>query len=124
VQPPKLERILGAVGAALLIASAGFLAYRALTDEAHPGELLVTVTEVHDVGDAYVATFAVHNQGAQTLSQLHLVARVMDGEAELESVPALIDYLPAHSTQKAGVYLRHDPRRYRLEITPGGYMEP
>jgi uncharacterized protein (TIGR02588 family) len=122
--PPKLERILGAVGAALVIASAGFLTYRGLTDEARPGALVVTVTEIRDVGDQYVATFAVHNRGAETLSQLHMVARVMDGETELESAPAVIDYLPAHSTQKAGVYLRHDPRRYRLEITPGGYMEP
>lgn len=121
---PRLEWLLGLLGLALLVAGVGYLAYQAIRNPARPGAVVVTVLDVHPAGDAYVAKFSVRNEGRENLSQLHLTARLSDGDKEIESAQAFIDYLPARSEQRGGVYLRHDPRRFTLRIDPEGYVEP
>ena len=121
---PRLEWLLGICGLALLLAAICFLTYRGLTESDKPGAVVVRVTDVDEVGGAYVVRFHARNEGSKTLSQLHLNAHLSDGDEQVESAQALIDYLPGHSEQRGGVYLRHDPRRYRLRIEPAGYMEP
>jgi len=121
---PRLEWLLGMLGLALLIAAVGYLTYQGIADPSKPGALVITVTDVHRVGDAHVVKFTVRNDGSENLGHLHLTARLIDGEKEIESAPAFIDYLPAHSERRGGIYLRHDPQRYTLRIDPAGYMEP
>jgi uncharacterized protein (TIGR02588 family) len=121
---PRLEWLLGVVGLALLVAGVGYLAWQGLTSSSKPGALVVTVLDIHSVGDAHVVKFSVRNEGSENLSQLHLSARLSDGNREIEAAQAFIDYLPARSEQRGGVYLRNDPRRYTLRIDPAGYMEP
>lgn len=121
---PRLEWLLGVVGLALLVAGVGYLAWQGLKSSSKPGALVVTVLDIHSVGDAHVVKFSVRNEGSENLSQLHLSARLSDGNREIEAAQAFIDYLPARSEQRGGVYLRNDPRRYTLRIDPAGYMEP
>lgn len=121
---PRLEWLLGIVGLALLIAGVCYLTYQGLTNPSRPGAVVITVLDVQPVGEAHVVKFSVRNDGGENLSQLHLTARLSEGDREIESAPAFIDYLPAHSEQRGGVYLRHDPGRYSLRIDPAGYMEP
>jgi uncharacterized protein (TIGR02588 family) len=121
---PPLEWLLGMLGLALLIAGVTYLTYQGLANSSKPGPVVVTVLEVHPVGGAHIVKFSVRNNGDQNLGQLHLIARLNDGDREIESAPALIDYLPARSEQRGGVYLRNDPRRHTLRIDPAGYMDP
>lgn len=121
---PRLEWLLGIVGLALLVAAVGYLAYQGITNPAKPGALVITVLDVHSVGDTHVVKFSVRNDGNENLSHLHLTAHLSDGEKEIESAQAFIDYLPARSEQRGGVYLRQDPHRYTLRIDPAGYTEP
>ena len=121
---PRLEWLLGTFGLALLVSGVFFLVYRALTHPDEPGAVVATVTDVHDVGNTYVVRFNVRNYGSETLSHLHLTARLTDGNVQIESAPAFVDYLPAHSEQEGGVYLRNDPRGFTLQIDPAGYTKP
>lgn len=121
---PRLEWLLGMLGLALIVAAVCYLTYQGLTHPSKPGAVVVTVLDIHPVGDAHVVKFSVRNEGSENLSQLHLTARLSDGDKEIESAQAFIDYLPARSEQRGGVYLRHDPRRFTLRIDPAGYMEP
>lgn len=121
---PRLEWLLGILGLALLVAGISYLTYQGLTNPSKPGPVIVTVLEVQPVGGAHVVKFSVRNDGGENLSHLHLIARVSDGTREIESAQAFIDYLPARSEQRGGVYLRNDPRRHTLRIDPAGYMEP
>jgi uncharacterized protein (TIGR02588 family) len=121
---PRLEWLLGILGLALLVAGICYLTYQGLTNPSKPGAVVVTVLDVHPVGGAHVVKFSVRNDGGENLSHLHLIARLSDGDKEIESAQAFIDYLPARSEQRGGVYLRQDPRRYELRIDPMGYMEP
>jgi uncharacterized protein (TIGR02588 family) len=121
---PRLEWLLGALGLALLAAAVSYLTYQGLSNPSKPGAVVVTVLDVRAVGGAHVVKFSVRNEGDENLSHLHLVARLSDGDREIEAAPAFIDYLPARSEQRGGVYLKHDPRRHTLRIDPAGYMEP
>lgn len=121
---PRLEWILGLLGLALLVAAIGYLTYQGLRNPSKPGPVVVTVLDIQPVGNAHVVKFSVRNEGHENLSHLHLVARLSDGDREIESAEAFIDYLPARSEQRGGVYLKNDPREHTLRIDPAGYMEP
>lgn len=111
-------------GVLLLASGVSFLVYQALTHQDEPGAVSVTVSDIRNTGTAYLVRFAVHNNGGETLSHLHLTAHLRDGDVQVESAQVFIDYLPGRSKHEGGVYLKHDPGRYTLEIVPAGYMKP
>lgn len=121
---PRLEWLLGMLGLALLIAGIGYLTHRGIDTPSKPGAVVTTVLDVRPVGSGHVVKFSVRNEGDENLTQLHLTARLFEGEKEIESAEAFVDYLPARSERRGGVYLRHDPSRFTLRIDPAGYMEP
>src|SRR5688572_8687678 len=94
---PRLEWLLGIFGLALLVAGVSYLTYYGLTHPSKPGAVVVTVLDIHTVGEGHVVKFNVRNEGGENLSQLHLTARLSDGDREIESAQAVIDHLPAHS---------------------------
>ena len=121
---PILEWVLGGIGVALIIRFIVFLAYEGLENDERPGAVTAAVTSVLQAGDRHIVTFDLRNAGSQTLSNVSVTARVFDGEKELERVETVIDYLPGRSHQEGGFYLQHDPRKFRIEIAPGGYQKP
>ena len=121
---PRLEWLLGILGLALLVTAVAYLTYQGLENPSAPGAIVVSVLDVRAVNGGHVVKFSVRNDGDENLSHLHLTARLSDGDREIESAEVFIDYLPAHSEQRGGVYLRHDPSRHDLRIDPAGYMEP
>jgi uncharacterized protein (TIGR02588 family) len=123
-ETPLLEWLLGAVGVMLLLAAVSYLAYEGAANEDGPGEIVVSTTQIIETQSAYIVRFQAHNRGSATVGNLHMSARLSDGNREVEVAHVLIDYLPGRSTRQGGVYLRNDPRRYRLEIRPEGYQKP
>ena len=119
-----LEWLLGGVGAVMLFVGVVYLIRDGLSRSDRPGAVEAKVTDVVRAGDAFVVRFELHNAGDETLSNLHVTARLIEGDREIETASAVVDYLPARSTQRGGFYLRHDPERYELEIGPEGYQTP
>ena len=121
---PRLEWLLGTFGALVLASGVSFLVYQGLNHGNEPGAVVVSVTEIRNVGSAHLVRFRVRNEGSETLNHLHLTAYLKDGEVQIESAQAVIDYLPGRSEQEGGVYLRNDPHRHALQIDPAGFMKP
>ncbi|HLS81700.1 MAG TPA: hypothetical protein VK025_09890 [Steroidobacter sp.] len=121
---PRLEWALGAFGALLLACAASFLVHEALTADDRPGAVTASVMGIHEVDGGYLVTFVLRNLGDATLSELHVSARLMDGDEEVERAQTVIDYLPGGSTREGGFYLRSDPRDGALDIRPEGYVIP
>jgi uncharacterized protein (TIGR02588 family) len=119
-----LEWILGGVGVVLFASAIAFLIYEGSRGQDQPGGVEIRIDEIIPTDDAYLVSYRAHNQGTQTLVDLHISARVVDGTTELERVEAGIDFLPGESSRQGGFYLREDPRKYRLEVRVGGYQEP
>jgi uncharacterized protein (TIGR02588 family) len=123
-QTPFMEWLFGGVGVLLLLSCVTFLVYEGVTSTEQPGAITASVKEIVSAGDAYVVTFTLHNAGTQTLSNVQLSARLMDGEREIEHVQTAIDYLPGRSQREGGFYFKQDPHGLRVEITPEGYQKP
>lgn len=121
---PALEWILGVLGGLLLLASLAFLIHRAASGADEPGRVRIVADNITPMGDAWLVQFSAHNAGTQTLAELHVRARLLEGTSEIESAQAVIDYLPGRSTRQGGFYLRHDPGEYRLELAPEGFQTP
>jgi uncharacterized protein (TIGR02588 family) len=122
-ETPLLEWLLGAAGLVLLATGIAVLGLEGLRG-GRPGGVRVVAESTTAVADGYLVRLGVHNLGSASLADLHLKARLLEGSSELESVQLTLDYLPGHATRKAGLYLRHDPARYRLELFAEGYQEP
>lgn len=121
---PLLEWVLGGLGAVLFIGAVSFLFYEGLQGQDAPGGLKLRVDEVARVQGGYVVEFSAYNGGTRTLMDLHVTAHLLEGEAEIETAEAALDYLPGRSSQHGGFYLRRNPDDYRLELRAGGYQEP
>lgn len=121
---PLLEWLLGGVGVVLFIGAIAFLLYEGTRGHDEPGAVEIRIDEVMEVDDAFLVRYRAHNRGTLNLVDVHVSARVLDGETELERREARIDFLPGESSRKGGFYLREDPRRYRLDIQVSGYQEP
>lgn len=121
---PLLEWLLGGIGVVLFVGAIAFLVYEGSGAEDRPAGVEIRIDEVIVIDDAYLVRYRAHNLGTQTLVDLHISARVLDGQTELERVEAGIDYLPGRSWRRGGLYLREDPRKYRVDIGVGGYQEP
>lgn len=121
---PFLEWVIGGIGVALLVSCVAYLIYDGLTNGEKPGAITASVIDIADVGERHVVTFKIENGGSQTLSNLHISARLLEGDREIESARTIIDYLPGSSTQEGGFYFEHDPRTLTVEIRAEGYQKP
>lgn len=121
---PFLEWLIGSIGVVLLVACVTFLVYEGINNGEEPGPVVATVIDVFSAGDSHGVTFEIRNGGTQTLSNLHVEARLFDGKKEIERTSTEIDYLPGRSSQKGGFYFKHDPRGLKVEIQAGGYQKP
>ena len=121
---PLLEWVLGGIGVVLLAACVAFLVYEGLHGEESPGAITTVVKEIASANGTHIVTFELYNEGTQTLSNVHVTARLVDGERDIERAQTVIDYLPGRSRQEGGFYFRNDPRAHRIEIAPEGYEKP
>lgn len=121
---PIIEWVLGTIGVALFIGCVAFLIYEGIVNGEKPGQVTASAIEITEAGDRHIVTFSIHNSGTQTLSNLQVTARLLDGEREVETATTTIDYLPGRSSQEGGFYFKRDPRTLKLEIGPEGYQKP
>ena len=119
-----IEWVFGGIGVVLLLSCIAFLAYEGFNNGEEPGPITSSVIDIVAAGDHHIVTFEIANGGSQTLSNLHVSARLLDGEREVESARTMIDYLPGRSSHEGGFYFEHDPRALRIEIRPEGYQKP
>src|SRR5688500_8291410 len=113
---PLLEWILGTIGALLFVAGVAYLTIEGLRGEDRPAEINFTVDEVLRAGDGFLVRYSAHNQGTQTLAEVHLKAEIVAGTTVMDEAQSTLDFLPGQSSRSGGFYLKEDPNRYRLEL--------
>jgi uncharacterized protein (TIGR02588 family) len=121
---PLLEWLLGGVGVALFFATIALLVVEGLRGPDRPGEVSIHIEEVVAAGHAHIVRYRADNRGTLTLVDVRIVARLFDGDVEIERVEAGIDYLPGRSWRRGGFFLREDPAMHELRVEVMGYQEP
>lgn len=120
----RLEWVLAAFGALLVLGAVGHLLYEALAEPATPPDVRVEVVGVRPVGGGYLAEFRAENRGRSTAARLSVEGTLRQGATTVETASATLDYLPAEGSRRGGLFFSRDPRAYALDVRAVGYERP
>jgi uncharacterized protein (TIGR02588 family) len=123
-ETPWQEWVAAAIGLALVTGTLGFLIWRALATPAAPPAVTAQVEGVHPGVHGYLVEFRVVNHGSATAAGLTVEGELWQGDRSVETSATMIDYVPARSERKGGLFFKRDPRQFRLELRPKGYQRP
>ena len=125
--PSRVQWIVGAMALLLVLGGIGILFYDEWGSPSLPPLVSVRATRiVAQPAGGYVVEFVAANRGGVTARALTVEGRLLDVEAgqEVGKSTATITWVPPRAEREGGLFFSHDPRRYRLEIKPGGYERP
>ena len=121
---PAWEWVVGGIGFVFVVASIGFMLYQAfVVDEVAP-EIVFETEDIVRSGSSYLVKVQVTNHGELVVSGLVIEGILLEGEEEVESSETTIDYVPAGSQRKAGLFFTRDPQDFDLQLRAKSYVEP
>lgn len=123
-QIPLLEWIAAAIGFALVAATLGFLAWRALTQDGAPPLIALEVQAIEKLERGYLVRIRAVNTGGRTAAEVKVEGAIKGLLGTLERSEATFDYLPPRSPRRGGLYFLADPREHKLELRAQGYRAP
>lgn len=122
---PWLERAAGLIGVLLTLAMLGLLVRHAIRDDDAPPAVTVTAERIVALpGGGYVVEFTARNRARTATAAQLMVEGKLRTAASLETAEATLDYVPARSEKRGGLYFINDPRSGRLDLRALGYSEP
>ncbi len=66
----------------------------------------------------------LRNNGTTTAAALVLEGELRNGMQTVEKSTVTMNYVPAGSTRKAGIYFTNDPKSFDLILTPKSFEQP
>lgn len=120
---PLLEWIFGAIG---LVLFAGALVVTVLNglSQDEPPTITTRIEQAQPSAGRFRVEFEATNSGDETAAHVQLVATLKDGGAVVESRTVEIDFLPPHSSRRAGVLFDRSPEGLVVEIKAVSYQHP
>lgn len=117
---PLVEWIVGGIACAAIAGLVGFLVFEALTGDARPPRLSVTVEAVERGESGAVVRVAVRNHGDRAAAGVTVHAADGGAERSIE-----FDYVAGHAVRRgAFVFPGADIAPERLAVGIGGFVEP
>lgn len=123
-EAPLWQDLVAAVGAVLVLAVLGFLAWELLTTTETPPAIVVRAEAVEPQPGGYLVRFEARNDGGSTAAGAEIVGRLREGATLVEEARVTLDYLPARSSRAGGLLFARDPRGLELRLQAEGYSEP
>lgn len=120
---PFAERILGAVSAAVIVVLMGYLVVRALANDGTPPDIVVELRGVTQVGAAWLVEVEATNLGSSPATDLEIEGE-MPGPGGSERRSVVLEYVPAKSSRRGGLYFSGDPRTRPLTLRAVGFRAP
>ena len=120
----KAEWLTGLASALLVAALIGWIGWEALTREATPPDLSVTILATQKAAGGYRVAFDIHNSATTTAAAVTVVGALMEGERRIEESEIVFDYVAAESKSTGAMLFRNDPSGRRVDIRATGYTDP
>lgn len=98
--------------------------YQGLTGESSPPEITIETETIVPGEGGYLVRIRVANRGGSVAAQLTVEGALREGPATVEQSAITMDYLPAGSERRGGLFFSRDPRKYDLQIRAKGYRDP
>ena len=121
---PSWSWVTAAIGLVLAASSIGFMLYQAFVVDEFAPEIAIVAEEIVPNGNGYLVKLRVTNHGGMVVAGLVVEGTLKDGGEILETSEVTIDYLPAGSHRKAGLFFTKDPRELGIELRAKSYQEP
>jgi uncharacterized protein (TIGR02588 family) len=120
---PLLEWISAAIGLAITLGILGYLGSQLRSQREPIPALSVAVERIVNGPDGYTAEIMIRNASPATAAHVHVEGTLQTGN-EVRRSFALLDYVPGHSTRRAGLAFDEDPSGGNLDVRVIGYTEP
>jgi uncharacterized protein (TIGR02588 family) len=101
----------------------GTTGYQALWGDRSPPDIRVEIESVSRRDEGYLVQFTAVNRGGSPAEGVVIEARAGE-RAAAERSQTTLDYLPAHSRRRGGLYVSTDPSRPGFSIRALGYERP
>lgn len=118
---PAVEWIAAALSGLLVLCLVVFLGNEALSDGAHPADLLVTIERVEQVENGTIVTVAVVNRGDRAVAAVTVDASVKPATTPGKQIA--FDYIAARAIRRGAFLFPHPVTPSALDIQVGGYTE-
>jgi uncharacterized protein (TIGR02588 family) len=122
--PPMWEWVVALFGVVLVLGSIGFMAYQVVAGDDSPPDVLIRTDTILPVETGYLVQIRAVNQGGSTAAELRIEGTLRGERGRVETSEIVIDYIPAHSHRKGGLFFTQDPRQFTLQLRAKGYAEP
>ncbi len=116
---PLPEWIVAGIGVALVLLALSFLTYKALFLGTGDPEIHFKITDIASQQSGGLVLAEVSNSGGKTITAFQII-----GTSGSEEHTVVIDFLPARSSRKFGMFFSSLPTKDEVTFTPGGYQEP
>lgn len=120
---PLLEWVFGALGLLLFLGALGVIIFSSMGPN-EPPLISIQADAPEPASGRYRVEFDTLNEGDQTAELVRVVASLSQGDVVVETRQIEIDFLPPHSSRRAGVFFTHNPQGLTMSIEAVGYQEP
>lgn len=121
---PTLEWIVAGIGLVIVTAVLGFLLYAGLSENHRQPDIKLSVEGVLQIRNGYLVRVTATNEGGLTAGGVTIEGELRQGADVVEHSETVIEFLPAHSKKRAGLFFSKDPKQFELRLRPHGYEEP
>ena len=121
---PAAEWAVAAAGLLIVVCVIAIVLYEAAAGDTSPPDISVNLQSVRAVQRGYVAEIRIRNDGGTTASAVRIEGVLRDRTGSEQRAEATVAYVAPHSTARAGLFFRSDPRAGDLSLRPLGYEEP
>ena len=122
-ESPLIEWVVSGIGLILVGATVGYMLFAAFTKDHSPPDIQVDLISVVPLRQGYLAQFRATNHGDQSASGVQITGVHGEGPGAEES-EAMIDFLPAQSEKRGGLFFSREPSPASLSMRASGYQEP
>lgn len=120
---PLAEWLVSGLGLLLVLATAGYMGYAALTKKDSPPDIQVELLSFQPQRQGFLAAFRAVNHGDQAAHEVHIIGQMGEGDAA-ELSDATLDFLPARSEKQGGLFFTRQPLKEALSLRASGYQAP
>ncbi len=123
-EPHWIEWVSGVVSALVVVAIVAWIGKDAVVDRDTTPDLKGIVLRTEKRSNGVQVLFEISNESSATASQVAVRGEITDGEAVLERVEMVLDYVPGHSKAKGGLIFREDPTGKTVTVRADAFAEP
>jgi len=122
--PPLWERIVAGIGVLMIASLLGYLFYEVTFGDHSPPDIEVRLLEVHGNGNDWLVTFEAVNLGGRTASGVVIQGELSRWGLVAESSEVTLDFIPAKSSRRGGLYFQTDPGNRDIALRAAAYVVP